>query len=969
MTSTIQFLHDFFSQAWISITSLTLLSPILLFLVIPLGLCLWLWRPPTRFLVEVRCLSVVLVVLALAGLALRLPSRAGTVVVVVDRSLSMPDGSEKQAKEMIDLVQSKMDSDDRLAVVSFGQQVAIEQGPQAGKFEGFVNQVGGNASNLGEAIDASLALVPRDSPGRLLILSDGKYTGRDPTSLAPSALARNIAIDYRALERATAGDLAVARVDVPAMVAAGESFLLTAWVFAPAPQEVSFVLKKGEQIIASGKRKLNSGMNRMTFRDRATQVGNQAYALNVTGADKDPVPENNTARFLVGVSGPRPILHVSESPNSGLAKLLRAGGLDVRLIQPESFQWTLENLQRYSSVILENVPAEKVGQVGMETLAAYVRETGAGLMMTGGRSSYGPGGYYKSPLEPIMPVSMELRNEHRKLSLAIVVTMDRSGSMAAPAGTSGKQKMDLADQGAVQVLNMLGPMDEFCCHAVDTQVHTIAPLKRVTEEDKPRIRRDILSVKSEGGGIYIYEALVGAAQVMLKAKNGTKHILLFSDAADSEQSANYQEVLAQLEKAGITVSVVGMGTERDVDAELLKDIARRGKGRIFFSNNPEEFPRIFAQDTFVVARNTFIDEPVGVRTMPGLTTLMDQPLASPEGLKIGGYNLCYIRPEATLATVTLDEYKAPVAAAWRAGAGRVVCYTGEADGKYAGGITKWSKAGEYFTSLARWTAGPASPLRDNMLLTQEVREGVNVVQLHLDPERKGDPFAVLPKVATLRSLPGAAPSTEKVTMRWTGADTLAVEVPLDGGETTLTTVDVPGHGVVSLPPVCLPYSPEFKPGQNDRGLVTLERLGRATAGRERVDLANIWKDLPRHQRLIPIGRWLLLFAVVLWLVEVLERRTAVLSALRKRRRRAVKPVPEVEEKPEKARPLPAAAAKAAVKTAAAAPVPARKTETPAAPAPRVEPAPVAAAPAAKGEDGGISEALRKARQRAKGRTE
>jgi hypothetical protein len=933
-----------------------------------MALCLWLWRPPTRFLMAVRGLSVVLVVLALAGVALRLPSRVGTVVVVVDRSLSMPEGSEKQAKEMIDLIHDKMDSDDRLAVVSFGQQVAIEQAPQSGPFAGFVNQVGGNASNLGEAIDAALALIPPDSPGRLLILSDGKYTGRDPATLAPTALARNVAVDYRALERTNAGDLAVARVDVPAMVASGESFLLTGWVFSPTPQEVSFVLKKGEQVISTGKRKLNSGMNRLTFRDRATQVGNQAYTLEVTGAEKDPVPENNTARFLVGVSGPRPILHVSESPASGLARLLRDGGLDIRLTKPEAFRWTLEDLQRYSSVIIENVPAEKVGQVGMETLAAYVRETGAGLMMTGGRSSYGPGGYYKSPLEPIMPVSMELRNEHRKLALSILVTMDRSGSMSAPAGSSGKQKMDLANQGAVQVLNLLGPMDEYCCHAVDTQVHTIAPLQRVREEAKPRIRQDILSVKSQGGGIYIYEALVGAAQVMLKAKNGTKHIILFADAADSEQSAGYVDIVAQLQKAGITVSVIGMGTERDVDAELLKDIARRGKGRIFFSNDPEEFPRLFAQDTFVVARNTFIDEPVGVRTTAGLTTLMDQPLASPVGLKIGGYNLCYLRPEATLATVTLDEYKAPVAAAWNAGAGRVVCYTGEADGTYAGAMAKWSKVGEYFTSLARWMAGASSPLRDNMLLTQEVREGVNLVQLHLDPERKGDPFAALPKVATLRSLPGSAPSTENVTMRWTGADTLAVEVPLDGGETTLTTVDVPGHGVVPLPPVCLPYSPEFKPGLNDRGLVTLERLGRATGGQERVKLEDIWKDLPRHQRLIPIGRWLLLLAVVLWLVEVLERRTSFLSALRRRRRRATVAVPEKVEKTEKVRALPAAAAKAAVKTAAAqpAPAPAWKPQTPA--APKTESAPVPA-PAAKTEDGGMSEALRKARQRAKGRTE
>ena len=77
---------------------------------------------------------------------------------------------------------------------------------------------------------------------------------------------------------------------------------------------------------------------------------------------------------------------------------------------------------------------------------------------------------------------------------------------------------------------------------------------------------------------------------------------------------------------------------------------------------------------------------------------------SPAGLKIGGYNLCYLRPEATLGTVTLDEYKAPVTASWQAGMGRVVCYTGEADGKYAGAIKNWDRVGDYYTSLARWTA-------------------------------------------------------------------------------------------------------------------------------------------------------------------------------------------------------------------------------------------------------------------------
>ena len=65
---------------------MTLLAPIWLFLLIPLGLSLFLWRPPTWFLVGVRALSLLLVVLFLAGVALRLPSRVGTVVVIADRS-------------------------------------------------------------------------------------------------------------------------------------------------------------------------------------------------------------------------------------------------------------------------------------------------------------------------------------------------------------------------------------------------------------------------------------------------------------------------------------------------------------------------------------------------------------------------------------------------------------------------------------------------------------------------------------------------------------------------------------------------------------------------------------------------------------------------------------------------------------------------------------------------------------------
>jgi len=254
----------------------------------------------------------------------------------------------------------------------------------------------------------------------------------------------------------------------------------------------------------------------------------------------------------------------------------RAGRPRRRATQPERFEFTLEALSGYSAVILENVPAEKIGTRGMETLASWVRASGSGLMVTGGKQSYGPGGYYKSPLEPVLPVSMELRQEHRKLALAIVVALDRSGSMAVPVG-GGKVKMDLANLGAAQVLDLLGPMDEFGCLAVDTVAHTIAELGPVA--DKGPVRDRILRIQSMGGGIYVYEALAASAQMIQKANAGTKHIILFADAADAEEPGRYAALLEQTRKAGITVSVIGLGTPADKDAELLADVARRGGGR------------------------------------------------------------------------------------------------------------------------------------------------------------------------------------------------------------------------------------------------------------------------------------------------------------------------------------------------------------------------------------------------------
>ncbi|HEU4387134.1 MAG TPA: VWA domain-containing protein, partial [Blastocatellia bacterium] len=714
---------------------MTLHFPIWLLLVFPLAAALYYWRLPTRLLQYLRISSAVLLLVAICGPALKLPSRAGTVVVVADRSESMPPSSDAAQKETIRLLQEAMGTNQQVAVVSFGSTAAVEQPPQSGSFSGFINEVGRDESNLSDAIDKALSLVPEGAPGRILVLSDGRWTGKDPSAGAARAAARGVAIDYRLDQRVAANDVAIAEVDAPGTVTPGEAFMITAWVRSPVQQEVSFELVRNGQPIVAGKRLVPSGLSRVTFRDRAHEPGTHSYTIRLSANADDPVPENNSAKLLVGIQGPKQLLCVTQSQNSGLVRLLQAGDLKLATVTPETASWSLEDLSRYSAVILENVPAEKLGTAAMENIATWVKETGAGMMMTGGKHAFGPGGYFKSKLEPIMPVSMELRREHRKLSMAIVIAMDRSGSMGVSVGP-GRTKMDLANVAAVQVLDLMTPMDELGVIAVDSAPHTIVNL--APAEDTSLIRNQVLSIESRGGGIFIFEALQASASMLVNATAGTRHILLFADAADSEEPGKYKELIARCQQAGITISVVGLGKPTDQDADLLRDIAERGGGRCFFTEDAGELPRLFAQDTFVVARSTFIEDATPIEVTPGMIGITGR--AFENAPPVGGYNLCYVRPGATMAALTVDEYKAPIVSAWQAGAGRSLCYTSEADGQYAGPIARWGEVGNLFAGMARWTAGDVNTLAVNLLLTQQVTNGIARIQLHLDPDRDSDPF-------------------------------------------------------------------------------------------------------------------------------------------------------------------------------------------------------------------------------------
>ena len=68
----------------------------------------------------------------------------------------------------------------------------------------------------------------------------------------------------------------------------------------------------------------------------------------------------------------------------------------------------------------------------MNNIRTYVQDLGGGLVMIGGDQAFGLGGYYKTTIEEILPVRSDFEKEKEKPSIAMVLVIDKSGSMDGP---------------------------------------------------------------------------------------------------------------------------------------------------------------------------------------------------------------------------------------------------------------------------------------------------------------------------------------------------------------------------------------------------------------------------------------------------------------------------------------------------------------------------------------------------------
>ncbi|HTK77907.1 MAG TPA: FixH family protein, partial [Gemmataceae bacterium] len=358
--------------------------------------------------------------------------------------------------------------------------------------------------------------------------------------------------------------------------------------------------------------------------------------------------------------------------------------VDVR--PPQGMPDGLADLQNYELVILSNVPATALTQRQMEVARTYVQDLGGGLIMLGGDQSFGLGGYYKTTLEEILPVRSDFEKEKEKPSLAMVLVIDKSGSM-------GGTKMELAKDAAKGAVELLGPNDKVGVIAFEGETYWVCDVQPAG--NKSYIMDKISSIEA-GGGTVMAPAMEAAFEALRDTVAKLKHVIILTDGISSP--GPFEEISQNMANARITCSTVGISSGgEEVDEKLLKEIATIANGRYYFTDDPASVPQIFAKETVTASKSAINEQPFLPQVLRPTQVLSEISFADAPFL------LGYVttRPKPTCEFILATEKGDPLLAWWRYGLGMTVAFTSDAKSRWAAEWLSWPGFSKFWAQVVR----------------------------------------------------------------------------------------------------------------------------------------------------------------------------------------------------------------------------------------------------------------------------
>ena len=646
-----------------------------------------------RWALGLRCALLAMLLLSLTKPTIPRWADRLNVTFLLDVSDSVSLAARESAYRFAAQAVGSMQPGDQAGVVVFGEEAMVDQPLRTtAKLERPQAQVGGRGTNLAQALQLGLATAPPGQANRFVLLTDGRQNQGNALAVAQAAKDAGADIYYVPAPLTFPQEVVVESMVLPQEVKFGEPFQAKVVAWSQAETQGRLSLYRNAEFLGSQVVRLSPGKNVFTYRQSLEQSGIHVYqaALDVDG---DTIEENNRAVGTLVVRG-RPQVLLAEKDRTqaqALAAALRSQHVDVTVVEADMIPKDMAGLQKYDGLILSNVSSLKMTKKQMENIRDYVREQGGGLVMLGGEESFGLGGYYRTPIEEALPVTMEVKQKIEIPSLAVVLSIDRSGSMAMTTDEK-VTKLDIAKEASHLVVDLLDERNEVGVMSWDTEFIWDAPLKPA--RDKQGIHHAISTIKA-GGGTDGYPALKEAYQVLFDRPALLKHVIFLSDGQMTR--GDFSGLLRRMAKDKITVSTVAIG--KDADVPLMVDVAKWGRGRFYYTEDDSTIPRIFTLETQLASKASLVEQPFKA-TVASPAHEAIQEIDWKEAPPLGGYVATSMKSNADLVLMTHQED--PLLATWRYGLGRSVAFTSDAKAKWGVLWVRWGGFNKFWSQVTRW---------------------------------------------------------------------------------------------------------------------------------------------------------------------------------------------------------------------------------------------------------------------------
>ena len=670
-------------------------------------------------------------ILTLAGISFsyELPNMETEIILLVDQTYS-GEAVEDQKNDFIQDAIIKSTNIAQIGVVSFGYGEPVYAVPLTTNtgnayFEYMSAEIPDpelfeSATDLATALTYTGSLFKNPEVAKIIVISDGMETDGKCANVVRELAAQGIEVNavYFPGERPTQ-EYQIEGITTPDYnVIVGETFKMTVSVRSSYVGDAKLELFDNDTNTPKLTKDIQLAEGTQDIEIEHIITTPELHSLSVRiSLGNDSCKENNIYQTYVNIEKFNKILMVERNTGESekLATLLKGKNelfeIDLlNIVAPTAsandevynqglaaVPTKVDELRQYDQVIMVNIANADMPKGFDELLYSYVNDFGGGLFTVGGNktdasgnpvmdgTNYVPNAYNKEDMhvdgeETLYQQMLPVKAIEYTPPIAVMLIIDRSGSMDLPAGTQGDTKLEIAKQAARECMKALTERD--FCGVVTLEEKYTEQMQLTPMTQQAKIHKAIDDIVP-GGGTVFEDALRGAVKV-LQAENNVerRHIILITDGKPSDTYDTYGKAIEEAvghptKKVTFSFAIIGTDIPSSDKADM-QAAAKLGEGQFHQPADVTQLPNLIRDELHMDSIKS-----INYEDFQPQISIYNNVVSGIPQVEIPNLSGFYGTKAKQDAQVILKGKFVPIYAEWDLGAGRVGSFTCDLNGVWS----------------------------------------------------------------------------------------------------------------------------------------------------------------------------------------------------------------------------------------------------------------------------------------------